>query len=282
MSQGKHTSLGLALGGGGVRGLAHIPVLEALDELNLRPAIVSGTSMGAIVGALYASGYRGREIRQLVEEHRITRDDGLKDLLAKKSTLLKWVSAIHVAWTGSGLLRADGFLHYLIQRMGVTQFEDLQIPLRVTATDFYTGECVVFDQGPLRPALEASMAIPGIFVPVEHEGRVLVDGGISNNLPYDLLKECSHTIAVDVSPSRGSADSQAPNMIDATLGMFDLLVEHLTKIKLESAPPDVYFHPRLAGVRVLEFDKADHVIQQTLVCLYRLKQSLQTLPLSTE
>ena len=259
----RQSGIGLALGGGGVRGLAHIPVLQQLDVAGLRPAALAGTSMGAIVAALYAAGKSGDEIQELVSQQLLTEEEGFREMLARKVTLLKWVQAVRVAWTGTGLLRADGFLHFLMEQMGVSHFEELGLPLRIVATDFHTGEAVIFSSGPLRPALEASMAIPGIFVPVEHEGRVLVDGGISNNLPYDLLLgECAKTIAVDVTPTRDGTSAEAPNMIDATLGMFDILVEHLTRCKLQKQAPDCYIHPRLSGVRVLEFDKAELVLEQ--------------------
>jgi NTE family protein len=157
----------------------------------------------------------------------------------------------------------DGFLHYLVEQINMTEFEELKIPLRVVATDFYSGEPVVFDSGPLLPALKASMSIPGVFVPVEHDGKILVDGGMSNNLPYDLLPEsCEVTIAVDVSPTRIKEDTEPPSMIDATLGMFDILMERVTKAMLEKHPPTLYFRPRIVDIRVLEFDKADEVFKQ--------------------
>ncbi len=233
--------------------------------------------MGALIGVLYAAGRSGKDIRRFVEQHLITRDDGIRDLYAKRASLLIWLKAARLSWTGTGLLQADRFLRYLIEQMDVTRFEDLRIPLRVVATDFYSGEPIVFDSGPLLPALKASMSIPGVFVPVEHAGRILVDGGVSNNLPYDILPEpCDLTIAVDVSPTREIGDADPPSMLDATLGMFDMLVSRGTKAMIDKHPPDIYFHPRLVGIRILEFEKAEDVFKQVQADLPRLKEWLET------
>lgn len=258
-----------------MRGLGHIPVLETIDACGITPAAMAGTSMGAIIGALYAGGRSGKEIRSFVEEHVVTRDDGIKDLYVKRASLLKWLKAVRLSWTGGGLLQADSFLRYLIEQMDVTRFEDLKIPLRVVATDFYSGESIVFDSGLLFPALKASMSVPGVFVPVEHDGRILVDGGVSNNLPYDILPEqCDLTIAVDASSTREMVDSDPPSMIDATLGVFDMLVEKVTKAMIEKHPPDIYFNPRLVGIRILDFDKAEDVFKQVEAAVPKLKERL--------
>ena len=124
-------AVGIALGGGGVRGLGHIPVLETLDACGIKPIAMAGTSMGAILGVLYAAGMSGREIRSFVGEHIVARGDGIKDLYAKRAGLMRWVTAVRFPWTGKGWLRADRFLRYLIEQMQVTRFEDLKIPLRV-------------------------------------------------------------------------------------------------------------------------------------------------------
>ena len=268
-------TVGVALGGGGVRGLGHIPALETIDACGIKPTAMTGTSMGAIIGVLYAAGRSGKDIRSFVEEHIVTRDDGIKDLYAKRASLLKWLKAVHLSLTGTGLLKADSFLRYLIEQMDVTRFEDLKIPLRVVATDFYSGESIVFDSGPLLPALKASMSIPGVFVPVEHEGRILVDGGVSNNLPYEILPEqCDLTIAVDVSSTHKNGYADPPSMIDATLGIFDMLVERVTKAMIEKHPPDIYFNPGLVGIRILEFDKAEDVFKQAEAAVPKLKEML--------
>jgi NTE family protein len=206
-----NNTIGIALGGGGVRGLAHVAALEAIDAYGITPTAIAGTSMGAIIGAFYASGKSASEIRSIIKKHIIAREDGIKDIYAKKDSLKKWFHSVRLARKGSGLLDADGFLRHLIKQMNVTKFEELKIPLHVFATDFHSGESVVFDSGPLLPALKASMSVPGIFVPVEYENKILVDGGVSNNLPYYiLLKKCDKTIAIDVAITRKEKDASPP------------------------------------------------------------------------
>lgn len=275
---GTDLKIGVALGGGGVRGLAHIPALEVIDDCGIKPAALAGTSMGSIVGALYAGGLSGREIRALVEDHIITRDDKLADIYRKKAELLKWLSAVRPSLGNRGLLRADGFLHYLLEQIGADQFEDLTIPFSVMAADFYRGAPAVFDQGPLLPAIRASMSIPGVFVPVELDGRVLVDGGVVNNLPYDLLwKDCDIVIAIDVAPTRDPNENDVPNLIDATLGMFDILVDRVTDAMREERPPTLYVRPTLIGIRTLEFDKIDDVLEQAQPAMEDLRDRLRQL-----
>lgn len=256
--------------------MAHVPALETIDACGIEPTALAGTSMGAIIGAMYASGKSGTEIRGIIEAHIVARGDGIKEIYAKKGALLKWLSGVRLAWRGTGLLKADRFLQHVLEQMDATTFEELKIPLLVVATDFYSGEPVVFDSGPLLPALKASMAIPGVFVPVEHDGKILVDGGMSNNVPYDLLADrCEVTIAVDVAPTRKREDADPPNMIDATLGMFDILVERITKTMLEQRPPTIYVRPELVGIRILEFDKAEDVFEQSKEAMAELRNRLE-------
>lgn len=254
---------GVALGGGGVRGLAHVLALEAIDGAGIVPVEITGTSMGAIIGALYASGRSGRELREMVAAHTIASEDRLRDIYRKKDSLLKWLQALRPAWESSGLFRADGFLRYLLKEIHVDTFEELAVPLTVVATDFYRGTAVTFSSGPLLPALQASMSIPGVFVPVKYEERVLVDGGVVNNLPYNLLSDrCEWTIAIDVGPAREADDTTVPNMVDLTLGMFDILVDRVTAAMVAARPPSIYVRPRLVDIRTLEFDKAEQVLDQ--------------------
>ena len=122
--------------------------------------------MGAILGALYASGMSGSEIRAKVLDHVILEDDGLRDVFEKKENLLKWVSVFKANFSRGGLVNTQGYIEYLFNGLKGIRFEELEIPLMVVAADFWTGEQVVFDSGPLLPALQASMAVPGIFSPV--------------------------------------------------------------------------------------------------------------------
>ncbi|MBW1859415.1 MAG: patatin-like phospholipase family protein [Deltaproteobacteria bacterium] len=267
--------IGLALGGGGVRGMAHIAVLEALDELGLRPNIIAGTSMGAIVGALYASGMDGRAIRQLVQRHIILKDDKLRDLFDKKGNLLKWVQAFSIEFSRGGLISSDRFLHYLLNEIQKTTFEDLEIPLLVIATDYWTAEEVVFEKGDLLPAIQASMAVPGVFAPVSIDERVLVDGGVVNLVPYDhLLERTDLTIAIDVGRIRTIGEEPIPSALESVLGTFDIMQTAALTDKMRHRKPDIYVRMEIHDVRMLDFGKVEEVFQQAKPSVEALRKEL--------
>jgi NTE family protein len=232
--------------------------------------------MGALIGALYAAGLSGQDIRGIVESNFSASGDTFKELYNKRVALLKWIGGVRPAWAGSGFLKADKLVERLIDEMSAETFEDLEIPLSVVATDFYSGEPVVFESGELLPALKASMSIPGVFVPVEHDGRILVDGGIVNNLPFDLLPDdCGITVAVNVAPTRESEDGEPPGMVEAIVGMFDIMVDRITTIRSEEKPPDIHIRPKLVGIRILDFDKTASVFEQAQPAIEDLKKQLK-------
>jgi len=267
--------IGLALGGGGVRGMAHIAVLEVLDELGLRPNIIAGTSMGAIVGALYASGMDGRAIRELVERHIILKDDKWRDLFEKKEELLKWVHAFSIEFSRGGLISSDKLLHYLLNEIQKTTFEDLKIPLLVIATDYWTAAEVVFEKGDLLPAIQASMAVPGVFAPVSIDGRVLVDGGIVNLLPYDhLLDRVDLTIAIDVGRIRTIGEERIPSALESVLRTFNIMQTAALTEKMKHREPDIYVRMEIHDVHMFDFGKVEEVFQQAKPSVEALRKEL--------
>ncbi|QHI70524.1 patatin-like phospholipase family protein [Tichowtungia aerotolerans] len=258
----KPKKIGLALGGGGARGLAHIHVLETLDELGIRPHAIAGTSIGSIMGALYASGLTGLEIRDLVDRLLLRNVEKVSDVFTRKD-ILRWIGLIDPSFQRGSLVKGEKFVRFLSESMDCSAFEELQIPLHVSTTDYTSGQEVVFSSGDLLSAVRASMAIPGFFAPVEREGKVLVDGGLVNPLPYNLLKqECDAVIAVDVSGSL-EMPNKRPDFFDAMLGSFDIVQSALISEQLRRDPPAVYLKPDLHGIRILEFNKAGLVFEQS-------------------
>ena len=174
----------IAFGGGGARGLAHIHVIEALDELGIRPVSIAGSSIGAIMGAGMASGMTGREIHDYARSILMRRAEVASRMWrARPETLGEMVR---------GGLRVTQFNVERIVKAFLPEqvpdtFDALQIPLKVTATDFFGHHSTVFSSGDLNVALAASAAIPAVFRPVHHGGRLLIDGGIYNPCPFDLL-----------------------------------------------------------------------------------------------
>jgi NTE family protein len=270
----KPKRIGLALGGGGARGLAHIHVLEMLDELGVRPHRIAGTSIGAVMGALYSSGLSGSEIRSLVDHLLLRKIEKISDVFTRKD-LLKWVGMMDPGFHRGALLKGERFIHFLADSMKCTAFEELIIPLSVVATDFYTGEPMVFESGDLLKPVRASMAVPSVFAAVEREGRLLMDGGLVNPLPYDLLQsECDFVIAVDVSGSL-EKESKRPDFFDTMLGSFEIVQSALIAEQLRRNPPDLYLKPDLHGVGILEFNKAGQVFEQSMSLREELRAGLR-------
>ena len=249
--------IGLALGGGGARGLAHIPVLEALDELGIKPALIAGTSIGAIFGAAYASGLSGREIRQIVLE---TLSDN--KAVAARLWQLRPRKLSRMFRPGPVQFDPERVLDVFVASHLPEKFSDLKIPLRLLATDFYGCREVDLESGPLLQAIAASIAIPAIFRPVQINGRVLIDGGVVNPLPFDGLRaSCDIVLAVDVvgAPVPGS-DPGKVNLLDSLFGSTQILMQTITTQKLKIEQPDILLRSPNDTVRVLDFLKAKHIL----------------------
>lgn len=265
--------VGLALGGGGARGLAHIPFLELLDDLEVRPHRIAGTSIGAVFGTLYAAGRSGREIRQLMTGLvGDGRDEGLFN-----GSRFRWLEYIDLALGGGGLLDTADFLEFLHGALGRDAFRELEIPTRVVATDLWRREAVVFDSGPLLPAVKASIALPGIFQPVVLDGRVLVDGGLVNPVPWNLLADCDVVVALDVIGDRSREDGEVPGVLESVFLSFQAAQEALVEERLRLAPPDLYIRPPLRDIRVLDFHRAGEIYDQARPALQELRWGLKRL-----
>lgn len=268
--------IGLALGGGGAKGLAHIPMLEVIDEMGIKVHRIAGTSIGAIMGALYASGMTGAHIRELVDQAITVKGHTFRDTL-KNRNALKWIQLLDLDLKHHGLLRGDKFIDSLYKAMGVLTFEKLNIPLCVVATDFWTSGQAVFESGPLLPAIRASMGLPGVFTPVTMDNRVLIDGGGVNPVPHDLLGDCDIIVAIDVMGDTGISTPEIPTMFRAMLGMFDIMQKSIISEKLKHSPPDIYIKPDITGVDILEFFKADDIYAQAVPARNKLKKELERL-----
>jgi NTE family protein len=171
--------LGMAMSGGGVRGVAHLGILKALNEKGIFPDRLSGTSAGAIAGAMYAGGYTPSEILDIIIQ-------------------TNYFRFIKPAISWKGLLKLDQIAGLYDQYLPVDNFSSLQIPLTVAATDIQKGETRYFEKGELIRPLMASSCIPGMFDPIEIQGEFYVDGGVLNNLPVEpLLDRCDKIIGVN-------------------------------------------------------------------------------------
>lgn len=267
--------IGLALGGGGAKGLAHITMLEVLDELEVKPDIIAGTSIGAIIGALYAAGLSGADIRALIEQFLVDKEVAGEQLIPMPRSL-RWLDFIDPTLAEGALLDSTDFISFLAETIPARRFRDLDIPLKVVATELWSGRAAVLESGELLPALQASMALPGVFAPVEIGGRQLVDGGVSNPLPYDLLlDESDLVVAIDVSGDRTRDGDDGLSFLGILFHSFHTMSRNILAEKLKQRQPHVYIRPDITNVRVLEFYKADQVFEESLPASRKLKKTLR-------
>ncbi len=270
--------IGLALGGGGVHDLAHISVLEVLDDLDCKPSVIAGTSMGAIIGALYASGMSGRDIKELVMHHIVSKDDKWRDVINKRANLLKLSGIFSSKHPRGGIIKLDKFFDNLFDGINKTSFEELNIPLIVVTTDYWTAEEVVFETGELLPAIKASAAVPGVFAPVAIGGRILIDGGIVNLVPYEhVMKLCDVTIAVDVTGTYTPQKHEVPSVVESVLGAFRIMQTAALDAKLKEMQPDILVRPDIHNVRLLDLGKAEEVFQQAEPAMEELRRKIAKL-----
>ncbi|OYW68570.1 MAG: patatin [Bosea sp. 12-68-7] len=250
--------LALVLGAGGARGLSHIPVLEALDELGVRPSLIAGCSMGAIIGAAYAAGLSGRELREHVTMAFRDRAKVIARMLDAR------VGKFTDLMRGLGnpvLIDGERMLDLFWPEAVPDRFEDLKTPFLATATDYHLHSEVGLGKGPLTPAVAASLAIPGLIRPVVIEGRVLIDGGAINPLPYDRLMAPGRIVmAVDTSAPATISETRVPSPLEAMLGVSQILTRTIVQRMIERQPPDILIRAGADGIGGLDFFKAKAIL----------------------
>lgn len=253
-------TIALALGGGGARGLAHIALLEVLDERGLKPSLIAGTSIGAIIGAAYASGIPASHIRAHAEAVLSHRFDLVRQIFSARATPVQRM--LNLLQLRSEVLRPELLLRMLMPPKFKRDFAELDIPLRIVTTDIHGYKPVVFDEGPLLPAVAASMAIPALFTPVENGGKLLLDGGLVNPLPFDLIEgRADITIAIDVSGTAGAAEEQRkPTAFEALIVASQILQHSIVREKLLNIRPDIFVDTPVNRFGILEFHKYKDIL----------------------
>jgi NTE family protein len=263
----------IALGGGGARGLSHIVALEALEELGIRPTVIAGTSIGAMVGATFASGLPARDIHAHVQAAVRSRARVLSKLM--RARVGRFSDLVLRGRGNPVLLDAETCLDLFWPDKVPTYFSQLSIPLLVVATDFHACREVVFSSGLLAQAVASSMAIPGLFRPVESLGRILIDGGAVNPLPYDhLFDHADIVIAVDVTFGGRMRDQKMPTVFGSIFGSAQIMQGAITAQKLKSRPPDILLRPAVERFNVLEFMRAGQILRAAEPCKDQLKRAV--------
>jgi NTE family protein len=291
--------IGLVLSGGGARGAAHVGVLKVLEQLHIPIDAVAGTSMGAVVGGLYASGFSAREIESIMTSlnwqdafrDRPPREDlTFRRKLEDQNFLVKFplgVRGSHIQLP-KGLIQGQK-LNQTLRRLTlpvarITNFDELPTPFRAVATDLEIGDAVIMSSGDLTSAMRASMSAPGVFSPVDREGRLLVDGGIAENLPIDVAREMGVDIliVVDVGTPLLKRDklSSAPVISNQMLA---ILIQRNTRTQLEKmSPDDVLIQPALGDTSSFDFGIVKRVIATGEIAGHAAESRLAALSVSPQ
>ncbi|MHB9143973.1 MAG: patatin-like phospholipase family protein [Symbiobacteriia bacterium] len=235
-------TLGLALGGGAARCVAHIGVLQVLDENRIPVNLIAGTSGGALVGALYAAGLSPKWLEELAER-------------------LNWRHMVKLNLRRDGLLDTEGLERFVATLVKNQTFDDLRLPFAAVAVDLLTGEEVILQEGNVAPAVRASASIPGIFVPIQYRGRVLVDGGVRNNVPVSLARGMGAdvVVAVDVGDREKRLKEAPRNLIQVMMASYDILQAAQVERALEGA--DVVIRPEPSHMSGFDLEHARQYVE---------------------
>ena len=312
--------IGLALGGGVARGWAHIGAIRALVEAGIKPDVIAGTSIGALVGGVFLAG----------------KLDILEDW-ARALTPRRIVSYMDIRWGGSGFMRGERLARVLRHYLGDTQIEDLNRKFTAVACDLRTGYEVWLQDGPIVPAVRASYALPGAFEPIKIDGRYMIDGALVNPVPVSACRAMgahiviavslngdafgpigsSHEVDIDneddvdsidpfqlasqslnkLRPDRlllksmmgSSQEGKGPKIGSVMMGTLNIVMDRISRSRLAGDPPDVFIAPRIGHIGMLEFSKAEeliergyHAMQHEIPLIHSVIETLTHLPRGTE
>ena len=235
--------IGLALGGGGARGMVHILVCEVFDELGIKPALIAGTSIGAIIGAGYAAGFSGKEMREAAVGFYAKRREVLARALAGAPARLHRSPARPLASRRNSTRASSSSRSSPASSTCRSGSRISKIPMKIIACDFYAWCEVILAEGELRPAIAASIAIPALFRPVNLDGRVLIDGGATNPLPFDHVADCEITVACDVAGGPAETPGRHPGLLECVVGAAQISMQSVIREKLKWHQPDVLLRP---------------------------------------
>lgn len=241
MTSDQRPRIAWALGGGGARGFAHLGVLKVLQEENIPINALAGTSMGAVMSVLYAAG------------------TDLK-YLSSLATSISWEKFVDLRFPRYGLVQGKRITPLLRLLTKGKKLEELDIPVRVIATDLLTGEEVIFDQGDTELAVRASISIPGIFTPVLHEDKVFVDGGVVAGVPVAAAGEMGMDLVIGVSVASEFDAVPPKNLFEVLYRTVDIMTKRLDQIQTKEA--DLVITPDVGKVGTVHFQRAEECIEK--------------------
>lgn len=233
--------IGLALSGGAARGIAHIGVLKALGEAQIPIDMIAGASSGALIGALYASGLDIETIERV-------------------ALGLKWKEFADFTLPKMGLISGKGIEEFILEHTKVKEFRELKIPLAVIATDLISEKEMVFQEGPLAKIVQASCSVPGVYTPVKYEEMLLIDGGVVNILPTNVLRRMGAdlVIGVDVN-TRATISPEPKNVFQVILQSWDVISRQGAKRAKKDA--DLVIYPEIGDISKMDLKRARELLQ---------------------
>jgi len=263
--------IGLALGGGGARGLAHIPMLEAFDELGIKPSMIVGCSMGALVGAAYAGGMSGRDLREHAIQLLSNKMDFARHVFGAKQARLGDIFSLK----GLMSLQLDGQkLADLALPDHLPQLiEEHKIPLKIIATDYERMEEVILERGWVLEAVGASIAVPGLIAGPRINGRIHMDGGVKNPVPFNHVN-ADIVVAIDVTGRPKPVMKAHPSNLELAVGSLLIMFHELADLRRAQSPPDIYIEPDLDGFGAADYFKVKEIFAATAPAKERLKRAL--------
>jgi NTE family protein len=265
--------IGLALGGGGARGLAHIPMLEVFDDLGITPTVIAGCSMGAVVGACYAAGMSGAELRTHAQKLLSNRVEFLRYVFGSRQT--KLLDVLSLKSLLSVHLEGQKLVDLALPDHLPQSFEGTRIPLKIIATDFELMQEVVFTKGSLVQAAGASIAIPGLISAPLINGRVHVDGGVVNPVPFDHVREGNEiVVAIDVTGKPKPLKSTNVSNMELAIGSLLIMFNQLAETRRAVSPPDIYIKPAVDNFGAGDFFKIKDMLKQAEPAKEQLRKAL--------
>ena len=253
--------IGLALGGGAARGFAHLGVIQVLEEAGIRPALVTGTSAGSLVAALYASGKSPTQLQQLAES-------------MDEATFADWTLPIF----SRGMLRGEALARYVQTTVSGRLIEDMNLPLGIVATDLNSGAGVLFQRGDTATAVRASSAVPAVFQPVRIAGREYVDGGLVSPVPVRYARQMGAELVIAVDISSAPEANPAGDTLQILMQTFTIMGKSINTLELKGA--DVVVRPALNSISSADFGARRRAIQAgraaMLALMPQLKAAIET------
>jgi NTE family protein len=251
----KKPKIGLALSGGATLGAAHIGALQVLESEGIHPDFVAGTSAGALIGATYCAGVPLDELSEIFLS-------------------MKWPTLIKISLKKTlSIFDTQPMEDFIIKRIGDLDFKDLKIPFAAISCDLMTGKRIVLDHGPLAPAVRASASVPGLFSPVEIDNRLLVDGGVVDNLPVEQVRTMGAGFVIACDLSYRSELSRPPeNLFDVLLIVFNIMQDRGALVSRDEC--DCYIRPEVSQYSCWGFEDAEKILLEGRIAAERVLPQL--------